>query len=429
MNYGLQIRETRKKLGITQSDLTMTGMSRVYITDLESGKAILEPNIPNKVERAYQISMKLMYFALVKNIPIDLEFDQLFPNDHIYFISKSCYESILEINNEHHNESSLQRLEDTYLNQPIDYLKFFLLKSIGETYETLKMKHQAVRVYQLALRGFKYKLVHSFVNIYKDTLYNYLFLVDDIENSREIVDLFEFVLSFSMTHNVSLNRYDYYNMALFSLKAFAYEAGLNYIQQQIAYYTSGIEDDVSYKIIQTGLLQKLERFDEAQEIYNELLTYSKLPDTSILLIHSNYINYIVKSFQSLHQLKSSMTLVENLTKTSTFISHHTYANLGQGYYMLNDHQSSYQQFESAFKTLVSSGDMTMYDYLTLVSEAYLTYLALGKCDELIAYIKNIDYDDLHNKEKNLLLTILINLLQDDCSQAKALTHRFSLSYR
>lgn len=428
MNYGLQIRETRKKLGLTQTHLTSSGISRVYITDLESGKAILEPDIPSKVERAYQITMKLMYFSLVKDIPIDLTFDDLFPKDHLYFVSKACYETILHVK-ENETKASLKSLEDIYLNQPIDYLKFFLLKSIGQVYEKLSLKDSAIRVYQLALRSFKYKLEKSFIDVYKTTLYNYLFLVDDIDDSKEIVDLFEFVLSYSMTHNLSLNKYDYYNMALFSLKAFAHEAGLGYIEEQANYYSGGPDDDVSYGIVKTGLLQGLKKYEEAQLVYDELLTYESIDDHSKLLIHSNHINFISNYSNNDDLLKKSMAVVEELLRKKVKANHYTYGNLGQGYHRLKAFEKAYEQFVLAFKAYDLSDNVTMHNYLTLISEAYLTFTRLHKCDELISYLEKIKLDDLHSREKNLFMKIIINLLYDGCSQAGVLVEKFNLSYK
>lgn len=428
VNYGLQIRETRKKLGLTQTHLTSSGISRVYITDLESGKAILEPDIPNKVERAYQISMKLMYFSLVKDIHVEINFDDLFPKDHLYFISKACYETIISIS-DNETEASLKALEDIYLNQPIDYLKFFLLKSIGEVYEKLKLMDNAIRVYRLALRSFKYKLVDSFVDIYKSTLYNYLFLVDDIDDSKEIVDLFEFVLSYSMAHNISLKNYDYYNMALFSLKAFAYEEGLGYIEQQEKYYSSGLDDDVSYKIIKTGLLQGLGKYDEAHRVYKELMTYDSIDSRSKLLIHSNYINFIAKYAYNDQLLRKSMDVVEAMIQEDIKVNHYTYGNLGQGYFKLKEYEKAYDQFTLAFKDYKKSDNVTMHNYLTLITEAYLTYTKLHKCYELIDYLKVIELDDLHSKEKTLLMEIIINLLYDGCKEASVLIEKFNLSYK
>jgi tetratricopeptide (TPR) repeat protein len=407
------IRTARQTLGITQTDLTSPGLSRVYITDLESGKATLSPNIPNKVTRAFQIYKKLIYFSLIKKIPLELDFDELFDQSHEYYKYKTCYEDIMSLESDSQFDILyLNELEIDYMAQNLEDFKIFLLVALARRYKPLDSS-KATELYRIALTISKYKINKSIMEYYKDVLYEYMIISNDEANSLVIVDLFEYINQYSEANNIAIGKYVYYNIALHYKKAFNYKKSNHYIELQKTYYPGDYEDYLSNQIIKAGNHSSLGEITETIAIYDELFRIDDKYKPQLLMIYSNAINFIVK-----HQLDQKMMLetsiqgIESLVKyhyTESRIKHYTFANLAQGYAQLKRFEEAYIQFNNAFKELEKENAITSYSYLMVATESFKTYIALNKAQEILLYLAPLKFDTLSEREKILYMRIIISL--------------------
>ena len=413
MDYSQTIRTARNKLGITQTDLTSPGLSRVYITDIESGKATLSPNIPNKVTRAFQIYKKLIYFSLIKKVHIELDFDELFDQSHDYFRYKTCYEDIITLQSDSvFDLHYLNELEIDYVTQDLEELKIFLLVALARRYKVFN-KAKSTELYRVALTTSKYKINKHILDYYKAVLFEYMSLCDDESNSLVIIELYEYINQYSESNNIAIGKYAYYNIALYYKKAFMYKESNQYIKLQETYYPGDYEDYLTNQIIKAGNHSKLNELDDALILYSKLFKIDEKYKSQLLMIHSNAINCIVT-----HQLDekdillTSINYLESLVKShyeASRVKHYTYANLAQGYAYLDQLEEAYNQFEKAFLLLEKESVITRYSYLIVITECFKTYINLDKSDDLLDYLKPLNYNSLSEREKILYMRIIISL--------------------
>lgn len=413
MNIGHQIRNIRKKLKLTQGDLAGPGVSRVYITDLESGKAHLDPNIPNKVARAYHVGKRLLHFSLLKNIKIEDAFFEFFQLDHEYNIIIACYEDIFYVrNNKDITNEELTTLRHKYLSLNTDFFKFYLLVAIGHAYKRLKNNKEASKTFKVALTSAKYKVNKEVINFYNQTIFDFMPYANDEANASLVVDLYSYVVEYSLLNKIAVERYAYYNIALFCNKAFRYDESIDYLYQQINHYNETDEDKITNNILMAGNFMKLNKLDEAWEIFQDLFLLQGDNLSYQMLIYSNFINFITKyDYGHREALQNAVSKVEVLIAKeapTVRVSHYTHANIGQGYEYLGLTDDAYYNFNKAFDKYLESGK-SKYNYLMIIYEAYPTYRKKDRIDELLDHLQTFDFNDLSENEKILYMKILINI--------------------
>jgi len=414
LSYSQIIRESRKKLGITQTDLTSPGISRVYITDIESGKATFQASIPNKVNRAFQIYKKLLEFSLIKNTPLDLNFDALFPENHPYFKIKSCYLYLLELKSVKVFNENLLSKSQTFIDYELENIKFYLIAQLAISY-----RHHDIdlsrKYFRIALISQKYNINKHNIEFYINIINHFIYIANDEINASVIVEALDYVITFSEKNALKINTHIYYHMALYNKIAFNFEESIKYLK--IVEDTASLSqyDYIKCEIIKAGSYNSLNKNEEALDIFLQLISMDNDYNDLKMLYYGNCINFIVKN--KLDQTEIVNQCIESLSyivgNYEQKIEANTYSNLGQGYAYNNQYDQAYICFEKAFEVLREDKNATLYNLLMVITESFVTYMNIDKLDELIGYLKTVTTTTFTDKENILYMKVLLTLTHYD----------------
>lgn len=414
MTYGDQIKEARIQLGITQKDLVDSGISRVHITDLESGKSKLV-----KV-KAHKIYLQLVFLALSKKIPLHLNFDPLFAKDDHYFHIKRCYED-LRVYIEKDSAVSLEKNNQVFhshINHDIGPLKFILLSFTGSTYLAFNENTKAYECLKDALNTCKYDLNPTVLPIFQETFTHFRVLCANLCLGHEVLKIYKTLNFYCMVNQVPYKKFTYFNMALFEKINKNYARALEYLNKQVEVEPIiSCQDNIDYQITRAAILMHLGHYVDAINIYTTLLTKSKdsIHPKKLSIACSSLIHFIVK-YKIHHQAEllqvCNEVLVDLLEDRPHLFKNRfkTYSNLGQVAFYEGAFKKSLDFFNKAFTAYGTSDLNYGVDYITLITEAYPTYMKTGHTSSLYRVLMKFDLAGACDKSRSLYMTLLANLM-------------------
>lgn len=418
-NYGEQIKKTRTLLGILQKDLTDSGLSRVHICDLENGKSKL---VTIKALRLYE---KFIYFSLLRNIEIDIDFDKLFNEDSEYFILKECYKEIYYLKGSEVELSSEKLIHtlNRFKNKNLKKTKFFLLSTIAEGFYKLKDYEESYIFYVEALTSLKYDLDLLNIEIFESTLKSFQVVSAKLDKGVDVVKFYEDLILYQRSNKLQVSKYAFYNLALFEKIAQNYESSLTHLDKHIRLYPKmALDEKFDVQIMRAAVLMNVGEYNNALSIYSLLIdTVDASNDPKRLsMVCSNAINFVVKKNipDQSDFLNLCFEIISKILKDNREIfsnRYNVYSNLGQVLMYVNAYKESMKYFMQAFKEYAKSKLSYKYDYLILLEESFSSFKSNKKLDELVNMFIIVTVEELDNMEKILYYKILSKILFDQNS--------------
>jgi len=414
MNYGDQIKQARIQLGLLQKDLIDSGISRVHITDLESGKSNLV-----KV-KAIKIYEKLTYYSLVKRIPIQLTFDPLLSDNETYQDMKACYRDLCPYLTKDQYISNYDncRIYSHHINKKIGSMIFFLLSLTGSKALENDDKQLAYKNLKGALISMQYHLKEDIIDYFDDIFYDFKKVCYHLSIGEEVISIYMHLNNFLLTHDMPLRRYTYFNMALFEKISHNYQQALDYLNKQITTEPIiSLQDNIDYQITRAAILMHLGHYADAINIYALLLSdRDKMDEVDQLsIVCSNIIHFIVK-FDIQHQeslLSISRSILEESLETNKkqlSDRYKAYSNLGQVAFYEGKYTQACRYFTQAFQSYDHQNLTYTIDYLTLIEEALPCFLENDQVTQIISYLSQYKMQEAKDKEKLLYTSILTKVI-------------------
>lgn len=408
---GDQIREARKLLKLKQIQLTDAGISRVHISDVEHGKSKLVTG------KAIKIYKKLLFYSLLKNIKVELSFDSIVDSDD-YHLLKSYYDAF-------DFDDKLSLKKGVSLNDFENTYKFSKLGDLGIFY------HHVLSTSNIEDKSFEKAYYHCNESLilqisilknetlpfFEDTFKSFRKIASKLEKGHQVVRHYMTLIDYYQLHRMPIQKYTYFNIALFSKMDHDYNQALQYINLEIEHNPEcSTEDYLDYQYTKASILMYLNRQDEALEIYNHLLLLKDIENhpKKWSIVCSNFIHFACK--YRIEKEKKLVLLCKNQleklleTEPEMFYQRYkTFSNLGQACHFLDRDDDAKAYFKKAFDAYTNSHIPYAYNYLELIQEALISnYFSEETC--IIKCLNKVSFEALSLKEENLYKAILIKFM-------------------
>lgn len=413
MRYGLQIKRARKKLKIIQEDLTDSGISRVHICDIESGKSKL---VAVKAMKMYE---KLLYFSLLQDCKIEINFDGLFLSESEYHYIKKCYNELFSIiHKKKVSEDRLYKLLNDYRHKDLKRLKFFWLTTIADGFNKLGNYKESYRYYFDALSTIKYDLNELNYALYERSILSFHNVSAKIGRASCLIDLYDDLLKYLEYNNLQVNRSIYYNLSLLEKRLGNNEKSLELIDKYNHLHANmPLSKKINVQIIRASLLISLDNYTEAMNIYSFILPKINLETDSNRFIEacSEIVNCIVANnleYQAILSLCEELILKLISTRSNKAANtSKAYTYLGKIYESREMKADAYKAYLKSFKTFENDLE---YEFLVLIENSYNCYRLNNEIDKLARHFLNVNYEILENDDK-LFYCRILSIFMFDCN--------------
>lgn len=415
MDYGKQIRQARKKLSLLQKDLVDSGVSRVHVTDLESGKSKL---VAIKGLKIYE---KLVFHAILNRISIDIDFSGLFSEGSKYYILHNAYGHVFEAMDLDYQvtDAALQQLE-AYLLEEVDCIRYFILLTLGKIYSKRNEYYQAYSYFVDGLMLEKYRLTEALVNHFESSIEHFGLVASRLGRYDIVLDLYEQLLKYKQGAKIEVLRYTYYNLALFYKKNDDFVHADKYLKLQLETGKDNNEN-IIYELdtLRALIDMNLGKYDEGIRDFNIILI--KVVGSDLykeqISVYNNVINNILKfdldQYEDLlytcrDKLINFSESQHDLMKTR----YKVFSNIGKTFMCQDDVNLAWLYFKKAFKAYESHTIKSNYSHLKLCIESYKAYKGKHKLNDLKTKLQRMDFEVLATKEQALYYRIAYNLYLD-----------------
>ncbi len=300
--FGQLLKELRKSKYFTQEDLALrTGYSKDTIRGIENDRLKASSTLINKLSYIFNIDLNKYFYAIENDVPVLLE--------NTYYSFRNAIESndihILEkLISEHSNDiyfKSGRGLELIYYSQAMCY------------YNDNKQKALALALKALSVNNLSIDTLNLTNEIYTITTYNLIgfvgvlyFDMGHVELSENILfDLYNKLKSYFFSDSTFLN-YNLLetirlyiilinNLATIEIEKRNFTVALEYINEAIDFCIKNYKTNLLSNLYFTKFecYYHLERFEEAVNIFENVLTLASISNPNLINIHlqdliSNY---------------------------------------------------------------------------------------------------------------------------------------------
>ncbi len=410
--YGQMLKRARNELELVQNDLTGIGISRVNISDIESGKSKLG------VEKACRLYKTLLWQALIKSKAFTFDMDDLFNEEHEYHVFKACHDLILKNKDEDNRKRLLYLIR--LLEKNLGNIRFFILKTIAKIHLDNMEYRKAYEYSSEALILGKQLLDVKFLPAFEGALSTLMFSSAKQRKATVFLTTQKEINAFKEKNDIALGKQTHYNIALFLKNEKRYKEALIELEK---HSTSEVllEDRflLNYLILKSSCLMDTNESEESIEMGLLALKIAKRMNLheEAMMIASNFIYYIrhykLKKYNQL-SLDLHDLLIDLLKKDDTWIKEQflIYSNLAYGYYLKKSYDKGMYCFYQAIEAYHNSKADNAFDNIKIIYESYIIFKAGGSLKLLLVYLDNINVKSLDEKSLVLYGKLILNFSMD-----------------
>lgn len=412
MNYGLMIKNARKKLGLIQADLSSDNLSRANVSDIEKGKANL---VASKGLLIYEV---LVTHSFEKDVEIELNFDELLSENIKYTQLKQAREIVQKLKRAKEEDKAVQHyeLENHRLfaiRNDIGMLKYFILRRIADL--SNDNKEFKVKVLFNALDYLKWLKFAEIYEKYDKTLRVVTGVANVLKMFKELLTYYSFYENNAIDNDIKIDALIYFNLGVLHKKSENYRQSYKYTERYLDFSKDTTLIDRADAITVLGNLSiKMNDIDRGIEHYEEVIDMLGLDGDvktksfalSNLVFNISIFNAGKKEEVSkwLEELESSIEYLKEVLSNFSILCLYmsvAYEYIGEGKKSLNYMSLALESSESSSQSVFTLSILKKHTSL------------LNDTDSLCKMLENIDYLSLDCESKlkynNLLLNaILLN---------------------
>lgn len=414
--YGGLIKQTREQLHLFQKDLSDSGISRVYVSDLESGKTNPTPI------KALKIYENFLFQSCLKSIPVKIEFDFLLKKSTLYWTLKNCYESILKLNSFHKgitnlSEKTIENYVSLYQHEDIKRLKYFFFINIAYSYLKIGNNEKSYIFFVSALRLWQYDLKFENLRSYENSLNSFIKLCDSMNSTDYIVDFINCINYFKKDNNLNIDAISYYNLASIEQKRNNFDNALKHINKYIDNIsaTEFIKLKYNILILKSTILVDLKKYKTGISIIERLLETPENLDNFCYLQGISYsaIKFIINNnLQGYNELlNKSINNLLMIKKIIGVLPIDILIKIGELYYFRKNYSQSYEFYRQAIEA--NHQNNLSNQHFEIIISSSKTYMKLNKGSELLRLMESVAVEKLTINESIKYYKLLSHIMIKD----------------